>query len=304
MKRCSAISFAGESWAAWRALLSAFYGLELDEDEQALFEAVTGLSEPLERLCFELWLAIGRRGGKSQIAALLAVFEAAFKDHRDKLAPGEVATVLCISADRKQSRTVMRYVSGLLHSNPMLERMITREAGESIELANKAAIEVGTASFRAVRGYTLAAVVCDEVAFWRNEESANPDAEILNALRPALATLDGKVIALSSPYARRGELWNVYRNHYGKPGSILVAQAPSRTMNPSLPARVVEEALERDESAARAEYMGEFRNDLEQYTSIEQIRACIEPGCIERPHLSRVFVTSVSLIRPAGLKTP
>ena len=43
-------------------------------------------------------LRVGRRGGKSHVAALVAVFEAAFKDHRDKLAAGEWATVLLIAA--------------------------------------------------------------------------------------------------------------------------------------------------------------------------------------------------------------
>ena len=35
-------------------------------------------------------MAVGRRGGKSQIAALVAVYEAAFKDYSNRLALGEV----------------------------------------------------------------------------------------------------------------------------------------------------------------------------------------------------------------------
>ena len=48
-----------------------------------------------------------------QIAALLAVYEAAFGDYTDRLSPGEVATVMVLAQDRKQARTVMRYVAGL-----------------------------------------------------------------------------------------------------------------------------------------------------------------------------------------------
>ena len=49
---------------------------------------------------------------------------------------------------------------------------------------------------------------------------------------------------ISSPYARRGELWNAYNRHFGPNGDpmILVAQAPSRVMNPSLPQSVVDRA--------------------------------------------------------------
>jgi len=232
----------------------------------------------------ELWLAVGRRGGKSQIAALVAVYEAAFRDYTDRLAPGEVATIMVLAQDRKQARTVMRYISGLLHSNPMLERMIQREQQESIELTNRRVVEVQTASFRAVRGYTVACVIADEIAFWRSDESANPDREIINALRPAMATLDGKLIALSSPYAKRGALWDTYRRHYGKPGSILVAQADTRTMNPSLPVRVVDEAMERDPEAARAEYMAEFRSDLETFLLREVVDAAVRSGPLELPY--------------------
>ena len=290
--------FSGDSWAAWRALLAGFYGLPLDEAELELFRRITALPEPVQEPLLELWLAVGRRGGKSQIAALIAVYEAAFKDYSKQLAPGEVATVMVLACDRKQARTVMRYVAGLLHSNPMLERMIYREQGESIELTNRTVIEVSTASFRAVRGYTLAAVIADEIAFWRSDESANPDKEIINALRPAMATLDGRLIALSSPYAKRGALWDTYCRHYGKPGKILVAQAPTRTMNPSLPERVVKDAMERDPEAARAEYLAQFRSDLEQFILREVVDTAVRSSPLELPYdrAHRYF----AFVDPAG----
>ena len=146
--------FGGESFTAWRALLAGFYGLELAEDELPHWLTLTGRQSAPETAQDELWLAIGRRGGKSNMAGLLAVFEACFRDHRDRLAPGEVATVMVIAADRKQARAVFRYITGLLHANPMLRRLITKESAETIELANRCCIEVGTASFRATRGYT------------------------------------------------------------------------------------------------------------------------------------------------------
>ncbi len=155
--------FGGPSWAAWAALLAGFYGCGGDE---ACFRELTA-RDPSCGPCggfSELWLAIGRRGGKSQAAALLAVFEAAFRDHRPRLAAGEVATVMVIASDRRQARTVLRYIGGLIEVNPMLRRMVRRETAEGYELANRSVIEVGTASHRAVRGYTLAAVILDEIA--------------------------------------------------------------------------------------------------------------------------------------------
>src|SRR5699024_5585101 len=82
------------------------------------------------------------------------------------LSPGEVATVFVVAADRRQARVVMRYVDGLIDGNPMLARMVTKRATESIELSNRTVIEVGTCSIRTLRGYTLAAAILDEIAFW------------------------------------------------------------------------------------------------------------------------------------------
>jgi hypothetical protein len=272
-------TFSGESWAAWRALLGGFYGLPLTQGANTTFNTLTGGPNRPEQAHRELWLAVGRRGGKSHAAALIAVFEAAFKDHRDKLAPGEVATVMLLAADQKQARTLLRYVHGLLE-HPMLKKMVTRETANGIELSNRSAIEIHTASHKAVRGYTCAAVICDEIAFWSNEGSS-PDVEIIAALRPSLATLDGKLICISSPYARRGMLWTTYEKHFGKIGQILVAQAPSRMMNPNLPQRVVEDALSDDAARASAEYLAQFRSDIEQFLNIETVAAAQRSNPLE-----------------------
>lgn len=276
--------FDGESFAAWRALLSGFYGLSLTDDELAHWQTLTGRQSASEFAHDELWLVVGRRGGKSQNAALLAVYEAAFNDYRERLAPGEVATVMILAADRKQARSVFRYIKGLIDSNPMLSRMVIREDKESIELNNCTAIEVHTASFRATRGYTVACCIADEIAFWRSEDSANPDFEILNAIRPAMATLDGKLVALSSPYSRRGALWDAYRRYFGKDGGILVAKAPSLLMNPTLPQRIVDQAYDRDPDAARAEYGAEFRQDLEDFLTRETVEGAMRSAPPELPY--------------------
>ncbi|MGM0857229.1 MAG: hypothetical protein ACQEW0_09090 [Pseudomonadota bacterium] len=278
--------FGGKSFETWRALLAGFYGLPLLAGEHNAWRKITHRQAP-RTPAEELWLVVGRRGGKSQCAALLAVFEAAFNDYTDKLSPGEVATVMVLAADRKQARSAFRYISGLLHSNPMLERMIVREDKESIELVNRTAIEVHTASFRAVRGYSVACCIADEIAFWRSEDSANPDREIIDAIRPAMATLDGKLVALSSPYSRKGALWDAYKAYFGKSDSpILVAQAPTLVMNPSLPRRVVDRAMERDEASAKAEYLAQFRTDVEGFISREVVDACTMDGRFELPPIS------------------
>lgn len=288
--------FGGSSFEAWRALLGGFYGLPLTQDQADIFGGITGGRDAPTEACAELWLAIGRRGGKSRGAALVATCEACFNDHRAKLAPGEVATVLVIAADRQQARTVMRYIRGFF-DHPMLRPLVARETETIIELSNRCAIEIATASHRAVRGYSLAAVIADEVAFWM-AEGASPDEEILAALRPALATLGGKLVALSSPYAKRGALWNVYRRHFGQDGRILVAQAPSRTMNPTLPQVVIDDAMRDDAARASAEYLAQFRSDISSLIDEDLVRDCTRPKPKELPRAAGI--TYFGFTDPSG----
>lgn len=286
--------FAGETWRNWRALLGGFYGLP-DTDPDA-FQSLTQRNPPISE-CDELWLVIGRRGGKSICAALLAVYEAVFNNHKEKLSAGEVASVMVIASDRKQARSVMRYIRGLLLDNPMLSRLVVQEKEESILLANRCAIEIMTASHRGTRGYSACCVICDEIAFWYSD-GANPDSEILNAIRPSLATLGGKLIALSSPYARRGALWRNYHRYFGKDGRILVAQAPSLLMNPSLPEDVVTQAYEDDPLSAAAEYGAQFRSDVEGYCTLEVVERCTRSGMLEIPPSNGVRYSA--FVDPSG----
>jgi len=243
--------FRDKTWQAWRAFLAAQFGLPMDKAALETYQRHTGRKSAPEGPCKEGWLIVGRRGGKSLVSALTAVFLACFRDYREFLAPGERGTVMVIAADRRQARVVFRYIQGFLDSVPMLAQMVESRTKETINLTNRVTIEVHTANFRAVRGYTVVAAICDEIAFWRSEDSANPDTEILNGLRPGMATVPGALLlCISSPYARRGALWEAYRKHYGQDGDpVLVWQAETRAMNPAVDEKVIAEAFEQDEAA-------------------------------------------------------
>src|SRR5262249_25048209 len=71
-----------------------------------------------------------------------------------------------------------------------------------------------------------------------------------------------------------------------KPGSILVAQAASAIMNPTLSSSFLAAQQEADPEAYRAEYMGEFRDDIAQFVNREAVEACISTGVYERAPLS------------------
>lgn len=237
--------FRGNSWDTWRIFLKGLFGLSFSSAEAQVFQQFTGRTCP-PSVAREGWVIVGRRGGKSAIAALKALFLAAFRDYTPYLRPGEYAVLMTIASDRPQANIV--------------------------------------------RGYSLAAVIADELTFWRDERYSNPDTEILNALRPGMATIPGSLLlCISSPYSRTGELWRACRRYYGQPDDeVLVWKATSRQMNPTLPEKIVRDALERDPAAARAEYLGEFRTDVESLISLETSEDVTVNGRRELPCLHKV----------------
>ena len=292
--------YAGESLAAWRALLIAALGEELNDAERRLFEDVTARERrPLEPVA-EFWAVIGRRGGKTRAMGVLAAFLAGCCDHRDVLGPGERGKVPLLAASTLQAAQAFAFVSGVFHASRHLAELVENVTADTLSLATGVDVEVRPANFRTVRGITAVAAICDEIAFWRSEDSANPDREILKALRPALATTGGLLACISSPHAKRGELYNIFRRHFGPAGDprILVAKAPSRTMNPSLSAGVVERAYADDPEAASAEYGAEFRGDLAVFVSREAIDGATEAGVTVRAPLASVAY--VGFVDPSG----
>jgi len=187
-------------------------------------------------------------------------------------------------ARSKTSEVVLGYCEGVFENSPLLRGKVVNKTADSIELDSGHVIEVRSAQFRRLRGITCLAVIADEAAFWLVENSTNPDSEILNAVRPTLATTGGPMFIISSPYARKGEVWEIYRRHFGPEGdpNILVCQGESRAFNPSLPQSVIDRAMERDEPAARAEYLAEFRTDIEGFINRDAVIACVTPGVRER----------------------
>jgi hypothetical protein len=278
-----------KTWGGWMVLLKALFALPMAKKELALYRECTGREKAPQQPYRELWAIVGRRGGKSFIMSVIAVFLALFHDFKQYLAVGERGTIQVIAADRPQARVIFRYISAILNSTKVFSRFIQNETKERIELTTGIDIEVMTCSFRTIRGRTVVCAICDEIAFWR-VEGANPDKEILAAIRPSMATIpNSMLLVISSPYARSGVLYEHHRDYFGKDeNEVLVWQAPTKVMNPTISRLFIGKERLKDPSAARAEYDAQFRDDIEDFLTVEAIDAVVVPGRRELapdPHL-------------------
>jgi hypothetical protein len=263
-------------WKTWLIVMRAGFALGLGTDEEReLFEHVAG-DRPLPRKRVrELWCVIGRRSGKSRMAAALSVFIACFMKH--KLAAGEIGFVLVLASSRDQARVVFEYIKGFLEESPVLRQEIESITAWEIRLRNNVVIGTHANSFRSIRGRTLLACIFDEVSLWRDEVSATPDIEVYRAVLPSLLASGGMLIGISTPYRRTGLLYQKHRDYFGTDSDdVLVVQGPSTTFNPTLKQSAVDGSIADDPEGARSEWEATFRSDLAAFLDEATIEAAVD----------------------------
>jgi hypothetical protein len=252
------------SWRNWLTFLKTIYGIPLDAEELEVFRQCTERSAPLQEGFREVYAICGRRGGKSRIMAVIAVFEALWGNWAEGLAPGENAFIFLLATDRTQAGVCFRYVKGLLDLFPdEVEKITTDE----ITLKNRVTICVKTASFQSSRGFSTAVILLDELAFFRSDNSAQPVDELVAALMPSLLP-NGFVIGASTPYTPSGYLYEMYDEYYGHDeAEVLCWKAGTRVMNPSYSESFIKKLFRRDKVKYEAEYNAEFRSDVDNFLS-------------------------------------
>lgn len=270
-----------------RAMLKSLYGLPLSEKELAIYRVGTGREQYDAREQRELTAIAGRRSGKTtEIAAPIVLFEA-FRYHG--LTPGEEAYVILLAPQISQARIAFRCIRNYLRDSCILWKRVVSMTKNEIKLDNGIIIACYPCSYIAVRGLTIVAAICDEMAFWRHlETSANPEQEILAALRPGMATVrNPKLVKISSPYTKEGLLWEEFQRR----GELdfPVWQAPTAAMNPSIPSVRLAEEQRLDAQTFRREYLAEFSEDITRWIEPEVLESCIVRNRRELPRVEAAF---------------
>ena len=291
-----------DTWRPWQIALRVLHGLPVKSKfGRDLIRQCTGRNpDKLPKGGFQTALFLsGRRSGKSRISATIGAYAAVLSGLESKLAKGEQGLVPVICPTKRQGAVVRNYLRAIFEPPMLQAEIVSERTNDTFELRNGIRIEILPGDFRHVRGYTLLTVICDEIAFFGLDEDSRvrSDNELIRALQPALATTNGRLICIGSPYARKGYCWNMYRKHFGNDDSnVLVWNSPSRTMNPSLPQSVVDAALKEDYQAAKSEYLGEFRDDVGIFLPAEVIENLVVDGRVENlPRRDQKYVAFADL---------
>ena len=283
-----------KSWHPWFTALRALYGLPIkspngaERVQQCTGRPATDL--PTDGFSTALFL-VGRRSGKSRIAAVIGAFEALFGGHETRLAKGESGVIPVISPTKYQSSIVWKYLSAIFDA-PLLQQEVIdrRDSDKVLLLRNGLEIRVLVGDWRSVRGPSVVCAIVDEVCFLglTEESKVRSDTELVRALRPALITTKGKLIAISSKYAKKGWAYGQWLRQHGcnkgvspsfkQAWTALVWDAPSRRMNPTLPQAEIDAAFEEDPAAARSEFGGEWREDVSEFVPRSLVESLVIVG--------------------------
>ena len=273
----------------------------MDAAELAIYRHHTGRTAPPTKPARYAELVVGRRGGKSRILATIATYLGCVLDHSDYIVPGETPVIAIIAKDRDQAKVIKNYIVGFMREIPAFADMIEDELAETVRLGNGVVVEVHTASIGAPRGRTFLAVLCDETAFWPMGDSANPDVEVINAVRPGLSTIPYSLLLIaSSPYAKRGILYTNYAKYFGKDDApVLVWQGTTEEMNSTLIGdSLIEEMYLEDPDRASAEFGAQFRSDIVAFITREAVEAVVARGVRELP--AGGGITYTAFVDPSG----
>lgn len=268
------------------AFLRALYGLPLSEEQAAIFRNCTGADYAVPRRYQEAAALCGRRSGKTRkLLSRIAIYEAVLGGHERHLARGERGISLIVAQTFRAAKNLaFKAIESDLTGSPLLRSTVAEIRADEIDLTNGITIAVYPTSFRAFRGLTLVSLMADEIAFW-NVEGINPDREILAAARPAMATIPAaKLIMASTPYAKRGALYEAIKAGWGQADSeVLVWKAPTPLMNPSISAAYLERERKRDPDTFRREFEAEPADSISTLFESDSIEACVVPGRRELP---------------------
>jgi hypothetical protein len=139
-------------------------------------------------------LLCSRQSGKSQVAAGLAL-------HTALLRPGSL--VLLLSPTLRQSGELFRYKVKRLYNALGRPVATVQESALAMELANGSRIVSLPGEEGSIRGYS-------RVVLLVIDEAARVDDALYSSVRPMLAVSRGRLVALSTPFGRRGWFWEAW----------------------------------------------------------------------------------------------
>ena len=198
---------------------------------------------------------MGRQTGKTTTIAIKAVhFAFCNKD----------VTVLITAPSRRQSIIMFSKIASFIFRT-VLRKSVVRATQTTIQLSNGSEIIALPCSEHLLRGFTAHMVIVDEVSYI-------PEQVVTNILYPMLATTNGSLILLSTPWGKDHFFYRAFVDPDFSVHRVKSCECPL----------ISEKFLEKQREfmtteTYRMEYEAEFIEAATSYFPQDLIRSCIDP---------------------------
>lgn len=225
--------------------------------------------------------ALGRRSGKTMMAALAATHSCLLRPDLDAMVrPGETRYAIVVATSREQARILVDAARSLVEASPLLAPLIKSADVDELRFrlpsGARTALKALPCNARAVRGLPVSLVVFDEIAHFLSETEGPAVAErVFTGLMPATAQFgdQARVLLISTPWGVDGLFATEFqRASSGELEGAVARQASTADMNPTITADFLAREEARDPDAYRAEYLAQFEGSGAAYLDFERFR--------------------------------
>ncbi|MFQ6044550.1 MAG: terminase large subunit domain-containing protein, partial [Candidatus Poribacteria bacterium] len=198
---------------------------------------------------------MGRQTGKTTTIAMKAVHFA--------FCNADI-TVLITAPSRRQSIIMFSKIAGFIFRT-VLRRSVVRSTQTTIRLSNGSEIIALPCSGHLLRGFTAQMVIVDEASYI-------PEEVVTNILYPMLATTNGSLILLSTPWGKDHFFYRAFVDPDFSVHRVKSSECPL----------ISEKFLKKQREfmtteTYRMEYLAEFVEAASSYFTQDLIRSCIDP---------------------------
>lgn len=250
------------------------FAFDLWPAQRALLEAV---EESGRRM--HVW-ALGRRSGKTTLAAIVALHTCLFRPEVAAcVRPGEKFYAVAVATNLRQARLFVSAARSIVEGSELLSSQLVSSSEDELVFSTGGVLTAFPCSSRGGRGWPIACLLMDEAAHFISESDGPAVAErVWESLVPSTAQFgdQARVIAASTPFGTLGlfhELWTRASN--GELEDAVASRATTAEMNPTIDAKFFEAEQARDPESYRSEYGAEFVGGGGVFLDAEVVEAAI-----------------------------
>jgi hypothetical protein len=202
---------------------------------------------------------VSRQAGKSTCAAAMAVHQAVFYDH---------SLILVVSPTLRQSGELQRKCMSFYDLVDPDHTGLVEDAKLSVQLRNGSRIIALPGQEDNLRGYSAPALIIED-------EASRVGDDLYTAIRPMLATNQGRLILLSTPNGQVGHFYHIFTEGGEEWLKISVTADQIPRISPEF---LANERLNMTESQFRQEYFCEFMEAEGAVFSSDLFRSLANPA--------------------------